>query len=94
MSIAISRKIIKIIFTKLNDIFIYFSLGECQQGFESVISSPNNSMLNCEPINHCLNTTTCHANASCHYLGPDQFLCTCHQGYSGNGTHCSRKCTT
>ena len=74
-------------------IYLFF-LGECQQGFESVISSPNNSMLNCEPINHCLNTTTCHANASCHYLGPDQFLCTCHQGYTGNGTHCSRKCTT
>lgn len=93
MSKEISRKIIKRLFLKIKW-FIFFFLGECQQGFESVISSPNNSMLNCEPINHCLNTTTCHANASCHYLGPDQFLCTCHQGYTGNGTHCSRKCTT
>ena len=74
--------------------FIYIS-GECQPGFKS--SSPDT--LKCEPINRCLNTgngttTTCHANASCHYLGPDQFLCTCHEGYTGNGTHCSRKCTT
>ena len=71
--------------------FIYI-LGECQPGFKS--SSPDT--LKCEPINRCLNTgngttTTCHANASCHYLGPDQFLCTCHEGYTGNGTHCSRK---
>ena len=72
--------------------------GECQTGYEDFKVKTNSSLitstttaLDCQPINHCLNETSCHANATCQFLGPDQFSCTCHQGYAGNGTHCSRK---
>ena len=77
---------------------ILYISGECQTGYEDFKVKTNSSLitstttaLDCQPINHCLNETSCHANATCQFLGPDQFSCTCHQGYAGNGTHCSRK---
>ena len=77
---------------RIPDSFLTISFviaGECEAGYEA-----NNAMglhLECLPINKCLNQTTCHPNATCHFKGPAQFGCQCTEGYSGDGSACSRK---
>ena len=61
--------------------------GECAEGFQ--MGDEDSS---CTPINQCLlNTSPCHSNATCNFLGPGTFQCICNQGFAGNGTHCYRK---
>ena len=64
-----------------------FVAGECAEGFQ--MGDEDSS---CTPINQCLlNTSPCHSNATCNFLGPGTFQCICNQGFAGNGTHCYRK---
>ncbi|KAG7215107.1 hypothetical protein INR49_022755 [Caranx melampygus] len=42
----------------------------------------------CLSMNPCLRPV-CHAHASCVHTGPNQHLCACHQGFTGDGRICS-----
>ena len=68
----------------------HFLTGDCAQGYYKS-SQDTESTFQCNPINECLNASTCHPNATCLYTGPGSHQCQCNEGFTGNGTHCTRK---
>ena len=68
----------------------HFLSGDCAQGYNKS-SQDTESTFQCNPINECLNASTCHPNATCLYTGPGSHQCQCNEGFTGNGTHCTRK---
>lgn len=65
---------------------------DCAQGYYKSSQDEISAVFQCNPINECLNASTCHPNATCHYSGPGSHQCQCQEGFTGNGTHCSPIC--
>ena len=77
--------------SSLSIFFLFCFPGDCPQGYYKSSQDEISAVFQCNPINECLNASTCHPNATCHYSGPGSHQCQCQEGFTGNGTHCSRK---
>ena len=43
-------------------------------------------------IDHCiLDTHNCDGNATCNYTSPNQYDCSCDEGFTGDGVFCEGK---
>lgn len=73
---------------KRSSFFSFIKKGECAESYSK--SSQDET---CNPINLCLNSSTCHVNATCHYTGPATHECHCKEGYAGNGFECEPICS-